>query len=62
MPEYTTLYRLESEETIGFFGILLSVQIEAFLWGMGTAIGELPPYFVAKKVLPLPPSGFRNQG
>jgi hypothetical protein len=24
------------------------VIIEAFLWGLGTAIGELPPYFVAK--------------
>ena len=22
--------------------------IEAFLWGFGTAIGELPPYFVAR--------------
>lgn len=32
---------------IGFFEILMSVQFEAFLWGLGTAIGELPPYFVA---------------
>ncbi len=32
-------------------GILFAVQIESFLWGLGTAIGELPPYFVAKKVL-----------
>jgi len=22
--------------------------LEAFLWGAGTAIGELPPYFVAR--------------
>ena len=22
--------------------------LEAFLWGFGTAIGELPPYFVAR--------------
>lgn len=22
--------------------------IEAFLWGLGTAIGELPPYYVAR--------------
>jgi hypothetical protein len=28
--------------------ILLSVQLEAFLWGFGTALGELPPYFIAK--------------
>ncbi len=25
-----------------------AVILEAFLWGLGTAIGELPPYFVAK--------------
>ncbi|KAL1924605.1 uncharacterized protein VTP21DRAFT_4259 [Calcarisporiella thermophila] len=24
------------------------VQLEVFFWGVGTAIGELPPYFVAK--------------
>jgi vacuole membrane protein 1 len=23
-------------------------QLEGVLWGFGTAIGELPPYFVAK--------------
>jgi membrane protein YqaA with SNARE-associated domain len=34
-------------EQISFFDILLQVQIEAFLWGLGTALGELPPYFVA---------------
>lgn len=32
----------------GFFDVLLAVQIESFLWGLGTAIGELPPYFVAR--------------
>lgn len=25
-----------------------AVFLEAFLWGAGTAIGELPPYFVAR--------------
>lgn len=24
------------------------VRYEAFLWGAGTALGELPPYFMAK--------------
>lgn len=24
------------------------VRFEAFLWGAGTALGELPPYFMAK--------------
>ena len=30
------------------FSIYQAVIIEAFLWGLGTAIGELPPYFVAR--------------
>jgi hypothetical protein len=28
--------------------IYKTVILEAFLWGLGTAIGELPPYFVAR--------------
>uniref|UniRef100_A0A7I4B9E7 Vacuole membrane protein 1 n=2 Tax=Physcomitrium patens TaxID=3218 RepID=A0A7I4B9E7_PHYPA len=28
--------------------VLLQVQLEAVLWGIGTAIGELPPYFVSR--------------
>ncbi|XP_004496743.1 vacuole membrane protein KMS1-like [Cicer arietinum] len=28
--------------------ILTQVQLEAILWGMGTAIGELPPYFISR--------------
>lgn len=35
-------------DPIGFWGILYAVQLEAFFWGFGTAIGELPPYFVAR--------------
>jgi hypothetical protein len=31
-----------------FWTILLNVQLEAFLWGLGTALGELPPYYMAK--------------
>jgi hypothetical protein len=31
-----------------FWTIMFNVQLEAFLWGLGTAIGELPPYFMAK--------------
>ena len=26
----------------------LQVRVEAFCWGAGTALGELPPYFVAR--------------
>jgi len=36
------------EPTVGIFEIYYAVIIEAFLWGFGTAIGELPPYFVAR--------------
>jgi hypothetical protein len=28
--------------------VFFAVSLEAFLWGAGTAIGELPPYFVAR--------------
>ncbi|KAF5452508.1 hypothetical protein F2P56_027495 [Juglans regia] len=28
--------------------ILPQVQIEAVLWGLGTAVGELPPYFISR--------------
>lgn len=30
------------------FSILPQVQLEAILWGIGTALGELPPYFVSR--------------
>ena len=33
---------------IGFWTIYEAVLLEAFLWGAGTAIGELPPYFVSR--------------
>lgn len=36
------------DRNVEFLDILISVQLEAFLWGFGTAIGELPPYFIAK--------------
>ncbi|XP_057499233.1 vacuole membrane protein KMS1-like isoform X2 [Actinidia eriantha] len=28
--------------------VLPQVQLEAILWGIGTALGELPPYFIAR--------------
>lgn len=30
------------------WSIMSKVRWEAFLWGAGTALGELPPYFMAK--------------
>jgi len=47
---YLINHKASLDHQIGFFGILLAVQIESFLWGFGTALGELPPYFVAKKI------------
>lgn len=37
-----------NREQISFWTILFMTQLEGILWGFGTAIGELPPYFVAK--------------
>jgi len=34
--------------SVNFFSIFWNVILEAFLWGAGTAIGELPPYYMAK--------------
>ena len=28
--------------------ILPQIQLEAVLWGLGTALGELPPYFISR--------------
>ncbi|EGG22718.1 transmembrane protein [Cavenderia fasciculata] len=37
-----------SLENVSFWSILQAVQLAALMWGAGTAIGELPPYFVAR--------------
>eukprot|EP01135_Chromosphaera_perkinsii_P010531 Nk52_evm41s2152 gene=Nk52_evmTU41s2152 len=36
------------DDEVSFWQILGKVRFEAFMWGAGTAIGELPPYFVAR--------------
>ncbi|XP_054158755.1 vacuole membrane protein 1-like [Oppia nitens] len=33
---------------INVWTIMSKVRLEAFMWGAGTALGELPPYFVAR--------------
>lgn len=33
---------------IDVIDIIWAVQLESVLWGLGTVIGELPPYFIAK--------------
>ena len=40
---------------ITFWEIYPAVFWEAFLWGAGTAIGELPPYFIARAAAPIFP-------
>jgi len=39
---------LDPNFEVSLWNILRKVQFEAFMWGAGTAIGELPPYFVAR--------------
>lgn len=34
--------------SMSIWAILSKVRVEAFCWGAGTAIGELPPYFMAR--------------
>ena len=38
----------ESPYPITFWMVMSKVRLEAFMWGAGTAIGELPPYFMAR--------------
>ncbi|GAB2277489.1 meiotic spindle pole body protein Kms1 [Dionaea muscipula] len=38
----------ESGSWLPFNHILQQVQLEAVLWGIGTALGELPPYFISR--------------
>ena len=33
---------------VTFFNLFKEIWLEGFLWGFGTAIGELPPYIVSK--------------
>ncbi|KAG0235155.1 Vacuolar membrane protease [Actinomortierella wolfii] len=44
--------------SLTFFNIFRAVQWESFFWGFGTALGELPPYFVARAAAL---SGDRNE-
>ena len=37
----------ERTEEVSAWTIISAVQLESFLWGLGTALGELPPYFIA---------------
>ncbi|KAF9409770.1 Vacuolar membrane protease [Podila epigama] len=44
--------------SLTLYAIFRAVQWESFFWGLGTALGELPPYFVARAAAL---SGNRNE-
>lgn len=39
---------IDAITSVGILSIMRKVRVETMLWGAGTALGELPPYFVAK--------------
>jgi len=43
-----SLFRREMRNPVSFLGIVQKVWFVCFLWGFGTAVGELPPYFIAR--------------
>lgn len=43
-PVFTSSHGLR----VPLSSILPQVQLEATLWGFGTALGELPPYFISR--------------
>ena len=45
---FETCKRIKGQAPLTFLELYKAVFLEAFLWGAGTAIGELPPYFVAR--------------
>ncbi|XVE89681.1 hypothetical protein DITRI_Ditri20bG0015500 [Diplodiscus trichospermus] len=42
------LFPSEHGSRVPLSSILPQVQLEAILWGIGTALGELPPYFISR--------------
>lgn len=42
------LFQSDYGSHVPLISILPQVQLEAILWGIGTAIGELPPYFISR--------------
>ncbi|KAK4266356.1 hypothetical protein QN277_027296 [Acacia crassicarpa] len=42
------LFQSADGSQVSLSSILTQVQVEVVLWGVGTAIGELPPYFISR--------------
>ncbi|XP_050353530.1 vacuole membrane protein 1 [Nymphalis io] len=39
---------IDPKYVVSIWNIMAKVRIESMMWGMGTALGELPPYFMAR--------------
>ncbi|XP_052738984.1 vacuole membrane protein 1 [Bicyclus anynana] len=39
---------IDPKNVVSIWNIMAKVRIESMMWGMGTALGELPPYFMAR--------------
>lgn len=39
---------IDTAWTASLWNIMFKVRVEAMMWGAGTALGELPPYFMAR--------------
>lgn len=47
-PDDTSNPGISVAEPLSIWTIMSKVRLEAFMWGAGTALGELPPYFMAR--------------
>lgn len=45
---YSSTATMVLASSISILSIMSKVRLESFMWGAGTAIGELPPYFMAR--------------
>lgn len=48
-PMYPRLASESERYMVPLHSVLLQIQLEAVLWGIGTALGELPPYFMSRQ-------------
>ncbi|XP_050677334.1 vacuole membrane protein 1 isoform X2 [Leptidea sinapis] len=39
---------IDPKSVVSIWNIMSKVRVECMMWGMGTALGELPPYFMAR--------------
>lgn len=47
-PEGKNETTIATTTAISILSIMSKVRLESFMWGAGTALGELPPYFMAR--------------